>query len=100
MSRFSSSIVSKLKKCFFMLAVIRLMPGPVKADFTMTAVFDGENGSMGFENGRSYTLTIDYDTSAEWFVARAASGPHCPYSGVESFLSNWLPIASVLRLYQ
>ena len=50
-----------LRVCVFMMALLRATPGPIKCDLQMSAVFDGENGSMGFQKGRYYSLVFDYD---------------------------------------
>ena len=59
--------------------------------------FTGEDGSMGYHNGKQYALEI-YDTNllskaldhySLWIVDLNAEGRPCPYSSVVTFLMNW-----------
>jgi hypothetical protein len=90
---------NRLRVCIFMMALLRVFPGPIKCDLQMSAMFDGENNSMGFQKGRYYSLIFDYDPVTEWIVVRAPEGIYCPYSSIESLFHNWLPVASVLKFH-
>lgn len=65
-----------------------------KIEIKMT--FIGEN-SLGYENGKTYNLTINGDRSllnpkykdCPIVIEKMGGGGLCPYSGLESFMENW-----------
>ena len=83
---------------FFQLAVNHIANGPIWYEFTVTARFDGEDGSMGFAKGRIYHLTLEYDPAAKWWTARSKEGPGCPYASPEAFLANWSPLEATVTI--
>ena len=85
---------NRLRVCVFMMALLRAIPG-----LQMSAMFDGENGSMGFQKGRYYSLVFDYDPMTEWIVVRSQEGLYCPYSSIDSLFHNWLPVTSLLKFH-
>jgi|GEM_PF-2138418 len=60
-------------------------------------VFIGEDGSMGYHQGKEYALRFDKSTLYErlilgydfWITDLSGEGQPCPYSSVVTFLMNW-----------
>lgn len=52
----------------------------------ISAIFKGENGSLGYQTGIKYSLIV-YPTSNN--VARHNGMGRCPYSSINKFFENW-----------
>lgn len=48
------------------------------------AIFKGEDGSLGYKNGKTYELVIKGN--------QIIKPEKCPYRSVEAFLRNWEPV--------
>lgn len=51
------------------------------------AVFTGQDGSMGYEKGRTYTLKVRSVQGVS--VQRLDGTGKCPYQSLSAFLANW-----------
>lgn len=54
----------------------------------ITAKFDGLNGSLGFNKGRNYLLTLTVDKKG-YVKAVHDKSRICVYESFNSFLKNW-----------
>ena len=53
------------------------------------AMFTGHN-SLGYENGRVYSLSVFFDKGGGLTITRNPSGGgHCPYGSLNAFRANW-----------
>ena len=56
----------------------------------ITAIFQGRNGSLGYENGKRYGLTL---ANAKGMSVQREDGTGlCPYQSLSAFLNNWSDI--------
>lgn len=61
----------------------------------IVAVFIGENGSLGYQKGFSYRLTLNSD-DAKLIIKRMSDGyGDCEYTNIHTFLENW---ANIVKL--
>lgn len=58
----------------------------MKEIVTFKAKFIGQNGSMGFVNGKNYYLDIWIDDSIIWIRNKKTI---CPYETMIGMLKNW-----------
>ncbi len=60
------------------------------------AKFIGEDGSLGYKNGREYILEVEatsgFKTGHTIEISREDGGGFCPYKNIETFLENWTDI--------
>lgn len=56
------------------------------------AIFMGENGSLGYQKGRAYTLNVSQpEGSRSVFIACAENREgECPYDSIYHFFDNWV----------
>lgn len=60
----------------------------------ITATFIGKNGSLGYETGKEYELTVP--SSKQIVVYREELGKgHCVYESLAAFLKNWKNIKTL-----
>lgn len=59
----------------------------------MKAMFIGENGSMGFKNGKVYDIAVSINQHEERVTVFSNTFPTflCPYSNLNNFFNNWEP---------
>lgn len=59
----------------------------------MQAMFIGQDGSMGFRNGKIYNIAINVNQHVEEVVVFSNIYPTfvCPYGNINAFLKNWKP---------
>lgn len=57
----------------------------------ITATFKGKDGSLGYRNGKQYTLTIGSGIDGMIIndVSRPNNSGRCEYSSLDSFFDNW-----------
>lgn len=60
----------------------------MKKQFTLTAYFKGQDGSMGFKFGLPYTFKTVIENGLLKVISD--NGLYCHYSNLESLLSNWV----------
>ena len=56
------------------------------------AIYRGENGSMGLQNGNPYTLTCKTALMGKGFSISIEGGIKKEYSDLASFISDWSEI--------
>jgi len=66
---------------------------------TITAVFTGQNGSLGYITGKKYVLTFrQYVRSTKVEIVRHEDRKGvCEYSNVISFFDNWTNIETLKK---
>lgn len=62
-------------------------------------IFKGENGSLGYETGKSYSLNVETMHSGV-IIINSEEGNECIYSSKAKFLENWIEIDSGERYVQ
>jgi len=59
---------------------------------SVIATFRGQDGSLGYRNGREYHLIVKKNT-IQVYNSEAhpelVNGGKCPYGSVQAFLNNW-----------
>ena len=55
--------------------------------FKIRAVFTGKDGSMGFRNGKEYSLWSKIE--GNHILIEASTRDRCAYSSLQNFLANW-----------
>ncbi|MEK6829064.1 MAG: hypothetical protein AABY15_02975 [Nanoarchaeota archaeon] len=55
----------------------------------ITAKFKGQDGSLGYETGKPYTLKLSHSGGYNIQIERATGGGDCEYQSMISFLNNW-----------
>ena len=59
------------------------------------AIFKGQNGSLGYENGKEYNLTLEHKKGNNISIYITQKNKcnnivgNCEYGSLISFLSNW-----------
>jgi hypothetical protein len=58
----------------------------------INAVFSGQDGSLGYKNGKMYTLLLNVYPADKSILVREVTGKcgGCEYSSEKTFLTNWL----------
>lgn len=59
----------------------------------VTAIFDGQDGSCGYQTGHEYKLIIAHAKGENIRVQNYDGGGHVEYESMIAFLSNWLNVA-------
>jgi len=59
---------------------------------TISAVFQGENDSLGYKTGKRYTLTVRQKLTNKFIVINEEKDNRCDYESIISFLNNWTDI--------
>lgn len=54
------------------------------------AIFRGQDGSLGYEKNKEYTIAVSQETGKNIKIERYADATgQCEYSNVNLFLENW-----------
>lgn len=61
-------------------------------EIRVKATFKGKNGSMGFETGKQYTLTLTKYKDGGLLAEDDFN--HCEYGSFIAFLNNWENVSS------
>ena len=58
---------------------------------TITAVFKGQNGSLGYVTGKKYVLTLKQHIKSQaiWIVRQEDGHGECMYAHTIAFFENW-----------
>lgn len=56
------------------------------------AKFAGKNGSLEYENGKYYSLTLRMEKEKVWITRKEEWGGSCEYASFIKFLEKWTDI--------
>ena len=63
----------------------------------ITARFKGQDGSLGYKNGKNYKLRLTHDNGDEISIQDTSKNPagNCRYSNMLTFMQNWENVTDV-----